>query len=176
MITHTRKPLLIPTALSTCATASSSTECQPTDMRTLWRGIVRSCSGPTSAGRGSTTLLSPDHPFCPFFSPLLIHFNDQPPVGPPPSQALIELRSMSAGQIATYRVDARLLASPFERPNSNTIFTKPCRKTLRTCTKAASKSSASSPSAAKATPSRTTMFRLSLNRGSQNHFPRTNGV
>ncbi len=50
------------------------------------------------------------------FSPLLIHFNDQPPVGPPPSQALIELRSMSAGQIATYRVDARLLASPTRTP------------------------------------------------------------
>src|SRR6267143_3518270 len=58
---------------------------------------------------------------------------------------------------------------PLERPNSNMIFTKPCRETLRTCTKAASKSSASSPSAAKATPSRTTMFRLSP----EPRFPKT---
>ena len=50
------------------------------------------------------------------FSPLFIHYSDQPPVGPPPSQALIELRSMAAGQVATYRVDARLLASPLRTP------------------------------------------------------------
>jgi len=47
--------------------ASSSTECQPTDMRTLWRGIVRVVFLVSRrAGRGSTTLLSPDHPFWSF--------------------------------------------------------------------------------------------------------------
>ena len=50
------------------------------------------------------------------FSPRIIHFSDQPPVGPPPSSAMIELRGMAPGQIATYRVDARLLASPIRTP------------------------------------------------------------
>jgi hypothetical protein len=50
------------------------------------------------------------------FSPRFIHYNDQPAVGPAPSPALIELREMAPGQIATYRVDARLLASPIRTP------------------------------------------------------------
>ena len=50
------------------------------------------------------------------FSPILIHYNDQPSVGPPPAQAMIELRAVAPGQIATYRVDARLLASPIRTP------------------------------------------------------------
>jgi hypothetical protein len=50
------------------------------------------------------------------FSPRIIHYNDQPSVGPAPSQAMIELRAMAPGQIATYRVDARLLASPIRTP------------------------------------------------------------
>jgi hypothetical protein len=50
------------------------------------------------------------------FSPLLIHYADQPPVGPPPASALVQLRAMAPGQIATYRVDARLLATPLRTP------------------------------------------------------------
>ena len=50
------------------------------------------------------------------FSPRLIHYSDQPPVGPPPSPAMVELRNVAPGQIATYRVDARLLASPIRTP------------------------------------------------------------
>ena len=38
------------------------------------------------------------------------------PVGPAPSSALVELRAMAPGQIATYRVDARLLATPTRTP------------------------------------------------------------
>lgn len=43
------------------------------------------------------------------FSPLVIHYTDQPSVGPTPTSALVELRTVAPGQIATYRVDARLL-------------------------------------------------------------------
>jgi hypothetical protein len=50
------------------------------------------------------------------FSPRFIHFNDQPRVGPPPTEAMIQLRSVAAGQVATYRVDARLLATPIRTP------------------------------------------------------------
>jgi len=85
-------------------------------MRTLWRGIVRVVFWSYERGTWQYDLAVAGITLFVLFSPLFIHFNDQPPVGPPPSQALIELRSMSAGQIATYRVDARLLASPTRTP------------------------------------------------------------
>ncbi len=50
------------------------------------------------------------------FSPLIIHYTDQPPVGPAPASALVELRFVAPGQISTYRVDARLLATPIRTP------------------------------------------------------------
>ena len=50
------------------------------------------------------------------FSPYLIHYSDQPVVGPPPTSALVELRAVAVGQISTYRVDARLLATPVRTP------------------------------------------------------------
>jgi len=50
------------------------------------------------------------------FSPLVIHYTDQPSVGPAPASALVELRTVAPGQIATYRVDARLLATPTRTP------------------------------------------------------------
>jgi len=49
-------------------------------------------------------------------SPLVIHYSDQPSVGPPPAPALVELRTVAPGRIATYRVDARLLATPTRTP------------------------------------------------------------
>ena len=85
-------------------------------MRTLWRGIVRVVFWSYERGTWQYDIAVAGITLFVLFSPLLIHFNDQPPVGPPPSLALIELRSMSAGQIATYRVDARLLASPIRTP------------------------------------------------------------
>lgn len=50
------------------------------------------------------------------FSPLIIHYTDQPSVGPAPASALVQLRTVAPGQIATYRVDARLLATPIRTP------------------------------------------------------------
>ena len=50
------------------------------------------------------------------FSPYLIHYSDQPSIGPPPAAALVELRAVATGQIATYRVDARLLATRIRTP------------------------------------------------------------
>ena len=85
-------------------------------MRTLWRGIVRVVFWSYDRGTWQYDIAVAGITLFVLFSPLFIHFNDQPPVGPPPSQALIELRGMAAGQIATYRVDARLLASPIRTP------------------------------------------------------------
>jgi len=50
------------------------------------------------------------------FSPYFIHYSDQPSIGPPPASALVQLRAVAVGQIATYRVDARLLATPVRTP------------------------------------------------------------
>jgi len=50
------------------------------------------------------------------FSPRVIAFNDQPSVGPESSASLVVLQSVEQGRVATYRVDARLLASPRRTP------------------------------------------------------------
>jgi hypothetical protein len=85
-------------------------------MRTLWRAIVRVVFWSYERGTWQYDIAVAGIVLFVLFSPRVIHFNDQPPVGPPPSQALVELRAMAPGQIATYRVDARLLASPIRTP------------------------------------------------------------
>jgi hypothetical protein len=85
-------------------------------MRTLWRGIVRIVFWAYERGTWQYDIAVVAIVIFVLLSPRIIHFNDQPPVGPPPSQMIIELRGMAPGQIATYRVDARLLASPIRTP------------------------------------------------------------
>jgi hypothetical protein len=85
-------------------------------MRTLWRAIVRVLFWSYERGTWQYDVAVVGIALFVLFSPRLIHFNDQPPVGPPPSPAMIELRTVTPGQIATYRVDARLLASPIRTP------------------------------------------------------------
>jgi hypothetical protein len=85
-------------------------------MRTLWRAIVRVVFWSYERGTWQYDVAVGAIVVFVLFSPRLIHYSDQPPVGPPPSQAMIELRAMAPGQIATYRVDARMLASPIRTP------------------------------------------------------------
>jgi hypothetical protein len=85
-------------------------------MRALWRAIVRVVFWSYERGSWQYDVAVIAIVLFVFFSPRFIPFEDQPPVGPPPSQAMITLRSMTPGQIATYRVDARLLASPIKTP------------------------------------------------------------
>jgi hypothetical protein len=85
-------------------------------MRTLWRAIVRVVFWSYERGTWQYDIAVGAIVLFVLFSPRLIHFNDQPTVGPAPSQALVELRSVAPGRIATYRVDARLLASPIRTP------------------------------------------------------------
>src|ERR1700686_4960061 len=89
---------------------------QLTEMRTLWRAIVRVVFWSYERGTWQYDVAVGAIVLFVLFSPRLIHYSDQPPVGPPASQAMIELRGMAPGQIATYRVDARLLASPIRTP------------------------------------------------------------
>jgi hypothetical protein len=85
-------------------------------MRTLWRAIVRVVFWSYERGTWQYDVAVGAIVIFVLFSPRLIHFNDQPAVGPSPSVAMIELREMAPGQVATYRVDARLLASPIRTP------------------------------------------------------------
>lgn len=85
-------------------------------MRTLWRTLVRSIFWSYERGTWQYDVAVVVIVLFVLFSPLVIHFNDEPAVGPPPAQTMVELRTMEAGQIATYRMDARLLASPLRTP------------------------------------------------------------
>jgi hypothetical protein len=85
-------------------------------MRTLWRAVLRVVFWSYERGTWQYDIAVVAIILFVLFSPRLVHFNDQPSVGPPPSQAVIELRAIAPGQISTYRVDARLLASPIRTP------------------------------------------------------------
>ncbi len=85
-------------------------------MRTLWRAIVRVLFWSYERGTWQYDIAVVGIVLFVLFSPVIIHYTDQPSVGPPPASALVELRTMAPGQIATYRVDARLLATPTRTP------------------------------------------------------------
>jgi hypothetical protein len=85
-------------------------------MRTLWRAVVRTVFWSYERGTWQYDIAVGAIVIFVLFSPLIIRFNDQPPMGPPSSQAMIELRGVAAGQVSTYRVDARMLASPIRTP------------------------------------------------------------
>src|SRR5258708_5816777 len=85
-------------------------------MRTLWRAAVRVVFWSYERGTWQYDIAVVAIVLFILFSPRFIPFTDHPPVGPAPSQAMIELRTVAAGQVATYRVDARLLASPIRTP------------------------------------------------------------
>ena len=101
-------------------------------MRTLWRAIVRVLFWSYERGTWQYDLAVAGIVLFVLFSPFVIHYTDQPSVGPPPASALVELRTVAPGQIATYRVDARLLAPRLERRSWNTICTRRCKKMCRT--------------------------------------------
>jgi hypothetical protein len=87
-------------------------------MRTLGRAIVRVLFWSYERGTWQYDLAVAGIVLFVLLSPLYIRYSDQPSVGPPPASAsaLVELRAMAPGQIATYRVDARLLATPVRTP------------------------------------------------------------
>ncbi len=94
-------------------------------MRTLWRAIVRVLFWSYERGTWQYDLAVGGIVIFVLFSPFYVHFSDQPSVGPPPaSAALVELRTVEPGQIATYRVDARLLATPTRTPEAGARFAR----------------------------------------------------
>jgi len=85
-------------------------------MRTLWRVIVRVLFWSYERGTWQYDVAVAGIALFVLLSPFFIHYNDQPAVGPPPAPALVQLQGVAPGQVATYRVDARLLATPIRTP------------------------------------------------------------
>ena len=104
------------TASSTCVTASSWTACLPTEMRTLWRLIVRTVFWSYERGTWPYDVAVVAIVLFVLLSPRS-WFHDQPQFGPPPTAVQVALleEDMASGR-RTYRVDARLLASPVRTP------------------------------------------------------------
>jgi hypothetical protein len=85
-------------------------------MRTLWRAMLRVVFWSYERGTWQYDLAVAGIVLFLLLSPYFIHYSDQPSIGPPPASALVELRTVAPGQITTYRVDARLLATPTRTP------------------------------------------------------------
>jgi hypothetical protein len=100
-------------------------------MRTLWRAIVRVLFWSYERGTWQYDLAVVGIVLFVLFSPFVIHYSDQPPVGPPPASALVQLRSVAPGQVATYRVDARLLAPPARTPELEHDLHETVQKNVR---------------------------------------------
>jgi hypothetical protein len=87
-------------------------------MRTLWRAVVRTVFWSFERGTWPYDMAVAVIVVFVLFSPRS-WFRDRPPLGPPPSPAMVQFRGIdSAGEIETYRVDARLLASQIHTPES----------------------------------------------------------
>jgi hypothetical protein len=85
-------------------------------MRTLWRTIQKILFWSYERGTWQYDIAVVAIVIFVLFSPLIIHYNDQPSVGPSPASALVQLRGVAPGLVSTYRVDARLLATPTRTP------------------------------------------------------------
>jgi hypothetical protein len=103
---------------------------QLTDMRTLWRAFVRVVFWSYERGTWQYDIAVVGIALFVLFSPLFIHYSDQPSVGPPPASALVELRAIATGRIATYRVDARLLATQTRTPELEHLLHETVQKNV----------------------------------------------
>jgi hypothetical protein len=87
-------------------------------MRTLWKALVRTVFWSFDRGTWPYDVAVAVIVVFVLFSPRS-WFQDRPPLGPPTSPAMVQFRGIdSAGEIETYRVDARLLASQIHTPES----------------------------------------------------------
>lgn len=103
-------------------------------MRTLWRTIVRVLFWSYERGTWQYDLAVAGIVLFVLFSPIVIRYNDQPSIGPTQTSAAtppVELRTIAAGQIATYRVDARVLAPPVRTPELEHDLHEAVRKNVQ---------------------------------------------
>ena len=85
-------------------------------MRTLWRVLQKILFWAYERGTWQYDVAVAAIALFVLVSPRFIRFNDEPSVGPPAAAALVQLQHVAPGRVATYRVDARLLATPVRTP------------------------------------------------------------
>ena len=100
-------------------------------MRTLLRAIVRVLFWSYERGTWQYDLAVAGIVLFVLFSPLIIHYTDQPSIGPAPASALVQVRAMQPGPVITYRVDARLLATPTRTPELEHDLHETVQKNVR---------------------------------------------
>lgn len=87
-------------------------------MRTIWRALVRTIFWSFERGTWPYDVAVALIVVFVLLSPRS-WFHDRPPVGPPPTPDMVQLRgSDPANQVETYRVNAHLLSSFFRAPES----------------------------------------------------------
>ena len=121
----------MPTASFTCETAPLWTVNFPSEaMRKLWRILVRTVFWSYERGTWPYDVAVIAIVVFVLLSPRS-WFHDQPAVGPPAAQSLVLLKSADSSEATqTYRVDARLLASPIRTPELEHDLHDAMRKNL----------------------------------------------
>lgn len=99
-------------------------------MRTLWRILVRIVFWSYERGTWQYDIAVAVIVLFVVFSPRVIHFGDQPRFGRPVHHA-VQLRDIEPGSVATYRVDARLVASPSSTPELEHDLHETVRKNVQ---------------------------------------------
>jgi len=99
-------------------------------MRRLWRIFVRTIFWSYDRGTWPYDVAVVAIVIFVLFSPRS-WFHDQPAIGPPPAPSLIVLENTNPdGKSQTYRVDARLLASPIRTPELEHDLQNAMRKNI----------------------------------------------
>ncbi len=106
-------------------------------MRTLWHVLVRTFFWSYERGTWPYDLMVLAIVLFVLLSPRLIHFNDQPLVGPPASETQVQCQLDAAGSLLNCRVDARLLASPVRTPELQRDLHEALRKHVQDLRKGA---------------------------------------
>ncbi len=106
-------------------------------MRTLWHVLVRTLFWSYERGTWPYDLMVLAIVLFVLLSPRLIHFNDQPLVGPPASETQVQCQLDAAGSLLNCRVDARLLASPVRTPELQRDLHEALRKHVQDLRKGA---------------------------------------
>ena len=99
-------------------------------MKTLWRIITRTLFWDYDRGTWPYDLMVLAIVLFVLLSPRLIHYSDQPQVGPPASEAQVHCQLDATGSLLNCRVDARLLASPVRTPELQRDLHEALRKNV----------------------------------------------
>lgn len=99
-------------------------------MRTFWRTLVRVVFWSYERGTWQYDIAVAVIVLFVVFSPRVIHFADHPPIVHSVDRA-VQLQAIEPGSVATYRVDARLLASVASTPQLEHDLHETVRKNVQ---------------------------------------------